>query len=70
MGLDLKNIKKAIDKVENKIPDDVKAKAKELTAKENLEKVKGKANDLFEKGKDKLGNVFDKDDKKDDKDKT
>ncbi len=59
MGLDLKNIKKAIDKVENKIPDNVKTKAKELTAKENLEKVKGK-----------LGNVFDKDDKKDDKDKT
>ena len=38
--MDLKDIKKKIDDVEDKIPDEVKQKAKELATKENIEKVK------------------------------
>lgn len=53
MGFDIKDIKKKLDEVENKIPEDVKKKAKELATKENLEKIKDKAEDLFNKEKKK-----------------
>lgn len=65
MGLDFKEIKEKIDKAEDKIPDDVKKKAKDLATKENLDKAKDKAEDLFKSGKEKIGGLFDKDGKKD-----
>ena len=49
--MDLKDIKKKIDEVEDKIPDEVKQKAKELATKENLAKVKDKVEDIFDKDK-------------------
>ncbi len=49
MGFDLGDIKKKIDKVEDKIPDEVIEKVKDVATKENLEKVKDKAEDLFDK---------------------
>lgn len=52
MGFNLNDIKKTVDNVEKKIPDEVKDKAKDLATKENLEKVKDKAGDLFKKKKD------------------
>ena len=57
MGLNFYSIKETIDKVDDKIPDDVKKKAKELATKENLEKAKDAVTDFFSKKKD--------DDKKD-----
>ncbi len=63
MGLDLKeikDIKKTIDKLDDKIPEDVKKKAKDLATKENIEKVKDIVEDKLKKdSKDK-----DKKDKK------
>ncbi|MGN0594447.1 MAG: hypothetical protein ACI4I6_04765 [Hominimerdicola sp.] len=44
------DIKKTIDNIDDKIPDEVKEKAKELATKENFEKLKDKAEDLFKKG--------------------
>lgn len=58
MGLNIDGIKQTIDKVDDKIPDDVKKKAKDLASKENLEKVKDTVTDFFSKKKD------DKDEKK------
>lgn len=58
MGLNIDGIKQTIDKVDDKIPDDVKKKAKDLASKENLEKVKDTVTDFFNKKKD------DKDEKK------
>jgi len=49
MGFKLSDIKKKIDKIEDKIPDEVIEKVKDVATKENLEKVKGKAEDLIEK---------------------
>lgn len=51
MGFDLGDIKEKVDKIEDKIPDEVIEKAKDLATKENLEKVKDKAEDLIEKFK-------------------
>lgn len=58
MALNIDGIKQTIDKVDDKIPDDVKKKAKDLASKENLEKVKDTVTDFFSKKKD------DKDEKK------
>ncbi|MBQ7755693.1 MAG: hypothetical protein IJ031_01230 [Oscillospiraceae bacterium] len=49
MGFDLGDIKEKLDKVEDKIPDEVIEKVKDVATKENLEKVKDKAEDLFDK---------------------
>lgn len=49
MGFDLGDIKEKLDKVEEKIPDEVIDKVKDVATKENLEKVKDKAEDLFDK---------------------
>lgn len=51
MGFDFKDIKKKIDDIDDKIPDNVKDKAKELVSKENLEKIKDKAEDIVDKFK-------------------
>ena len=48
------DIKKAVESVEEKIPDGVVKKAKELATKENLEKAKDVAEDVIEKGKELL----------------
>lgn len=53
MGFDFGDIKDKLEKVEEKIPDGVVDKVKDIATKENLEKVKDKAEDLFEKIKDK-----------------
>lgn len=53
MGFDIKDIKKKIDKVEDKIPDGVIEKVKDAATKENLEKVKDKAEDIIDKIKNK-----------------
>lgn len=52
MGLSIDGIKQTIDKVDDKIPEDVKKKAKELATKENLEKAKDAVTDFFSKKKD------------------
>ena len=49
MGLDINDIKKKVEDVEKKIPDEVKEKAKELATKENIDKVKDAASNLFKK---------------------
>lgn len=51
MGFDLGDLKEKVEKLEDKIPDGVIDKAKELATKENLEKVKDKAEDLIDKFK-------------------
>ncbi|MBQ4095731.1 MAG: CsbD family protein [Oscillospiraceae bacterium] len=51
MGFDLGDIKEKVEKIEDKIPDEVIEKAKDLATKENLEKVKDKAEDLIDKFK-------------------
>ncbi|WP_294407759.1 hypothetical protein [uncultured Ruminococcus sp.] len=51
MGIDFKDIKKKLEQAEDKIPDDVKKKAKDLATKENIEKVKDKLEDIFDKDK-------------------
>ena len=55
MGIE--SIKDKAEDLLDKIPDDVKKKAKELATKENLEKAKDAVTDFFSKKKD--------DDKKD-----
>ncbi|MBQ9375566.1 MAG: hypothetical protein IJU04_04415 [Ruminococcus sp.] len=47
--MDFKDITKTVKDIEKKIPDDVKKEAKKLATKENLEKVKDAAEDLFKK---------------------
>jgi len=49
MGFDLGDIKEKLDKVEDKIPDEVIEKVKDVATKENLENVKDKAEALFDK---------------------
>lgn len=51
MGFDLGDIKDKVEKLEDKIPDEVVDKAKGLATKENLEKVKDKAEDIIDKFK-------------------
>ncbi|MBQ8119874.1 MAG: hypothetical protein IJ172_03755 [Ruminococcus sp.] len=58
MGIE--SIKDKAEDLLDKIPDDVKDKAKELATKENLEKAKDTVTGFFKK---------DKDDKKDDEEK-
>ena len=57
MGLDIKDIKKTLGSLDDKIPDSVKddvvKKAKSLATKENLEKAKDAIEDIFDKDKDK-----------------
>lgn len=60
MALDFDNIKDKAEDLLDKIPDDVKDKAKELATKENLEKAKDAVTGFFSKK--------DKDDDDDDKD--
>ena len=61
MALDIDNIKDKAEDLLDKIPDDVKDKAKELATKENLEKAKDAVTGFFSKK--------DKDDDKDDEEK-
>ena len=61
MALDIGNIKDKAEDLLDKIPDDVKDKAKDLATKENLEKAKDAVTGFFSK-KDK-----DKDDEDEDK---
>ncbi len=63
MALDIDNIKDKAEDLLDKIPDDVKDKAKELATKENLEKAKDAVTGFFSKDKDK-----DKDDDEEKKD--
>lgn len=49
MGLDIEKIKDKVEDITDKIPDDVKNKAKELASKENLEKAKDTVTGLFKK---------------------
>lgn len=49
MGFDLKGLKEKIDKVDDKIPDEVIDKVKDVATKENIEKVKDKAEDIIDK---------------------
>ena len=53
MALDIDNIKDKAEDLLDKIPDDVKDKAKELATKENLEKAKDAVTGFFSKDKDK-----------------
>ena len=52
MALDIDNIKDKAEDLLDKIPDDVKDKAKELATKENLEKAKDAVTGFFRKKKD------------------
>ncbi|WP_028506117.1 hypothetical protein [Ruminococcus sp. FC2018] len=52
MALDIDNIKDKAEDLLDKIPDDVKDKAKELATKENLEKAKDTVTGFFKKDKD------------------
>ena len=52
MALDFDNIKDKAEDLLDKIPDDVKDKAKELATKENLEKAKDTVTGFFKKDKD------------------
>ncbi|MBQ2581332.1 MAG: hypothetical protein II574_06865 [Ruminococcus sp.] len=61
MALDIDNIKDKAEDLLDKIPDDVKDKAKELATKENLEKAKDAVTGFFSKK--------DKDDDDDDEEK-
>ena len=60
MALDFDNIKDKAEDLLDKIPDDVKDKAKELATKENLEKAKDAVSGVFGK-KDKDDDDEDKD---------
>lgn len=51
MGIDFKDLKKKAEKIGDKIPDDAVEKAKKLATKENIEKVKDKAEDIIHKFK-------------------
>ena len=51
MGFDFKDIKEKLDKVDDKIPDEVIEKVKDVATKENIEKVKDKAEDIIDKFK-------------------
>ena len=53
MALDIDNIKDKAEDLLDKIPDDLKDKAKELATKENLEKAKDAVTGFFSKDKDK-----------------
>lgn len=49
MGFDLGDLKEKVEDIGDKIPDEVIDKAKDLATKENLEKVKDKAEELIDK---------------------
>ncbi|MBQ1537039.1 MAG: hypothetical protein IIZ73_01810 [Ruminococcus sp.] len=51
MALDVKDIAKKAEGLVDKIPDEVKEKAKDLATKENLEKVKDEAEKIIDKVK-------------------
>lgn len=49
MALDFKEVMDTVKEIDDKIPDEVKDKAKDLLTKENIEKIKDEAEDLFKK---------------------